>query len=631
MMRSDWPSPLAGGAVPAGFLPVHDQVALQPPGNLAVVGTDAALTYGELNARANQLARRLVGLGPDYAGPVGICLGRGTEAVTAMLAVLRSGQPFLPLDPNQPRSHLLALLRQAGAGALLTRSDLWGPGPDPDLPVLALDQDQRRIIQESAADPGLPTAPGDLAYCLFTSGSSGRPKCVEITHASLTVYPGAFNSRLGIDAGDRYLHSASFAFSASVRQLFVPFSVGACVVLAGSEQLRNPLALLRRIQQEEVTVLDWVPSYLRTVCAELERLPLDQRRRLMDNRVGILVSSGEPLSWALAQRWRRSSGCRGRLASCYGQTETSGLVAWYELPADPPGQASIWVPLGEALPQAQLFALDANLQPAPAGSEADLWAAGPCAARGYRGGVSLAKRQGPWPDAPLLFPTGDRVWVDAEGGFTFTGRADGQVKVNGVRVELAEVEEALRGHSAVQDAAVLVEEDGDGALRLHAFLEPVRHSDPDSAALRRHLRERHPDHLQPHLLSWRDPLPRTLSGKVDRPALRASLQAAAVQPDLSIAQGGVEAVVHSAWSAVLGGEAGDGDFFELGGDSLQAIGMLGRIATALQLDTPLIAAFFGDPTRSGLLRVLRDGLAAEPAVPLTSVPRVPRHLDPDQA
>lgn len=616
MIRPDASAALPAGTASAPFIPVHGQVALQPPGNLAVRGADGALTYGELNARANQLARRLDSLGPAMGDPVGVCLGRSTEAVAAMLAVLRSGRPFLPLDPRQPRGHLEGLLQRAGARALLTRSDLWGPGPGPGLQVLELDRERQALAQESTADPGHPTAPGDLAYCLFTSGSSGRPKCVEITHASLSVYPAGFNSRLDIGAADRYLHTASFAFSASMRQLFVPFSVGACVVLAGQEQVRDPLGLLRLVQREDVTVLDWVPSYLRTMCAELERQSEAQRRRLVDNRVGILVSSGEPLSWSLAQRWRRSAGYRGRLASCYGQTETTGLIAWYELPPEPPEPAPTWVPLGEALPQARLYALDADRRPAPPGSEADLWAAGPCVARGYRDGAPAAQLPGP----EARFATGDRVRVDADGGWTFTGRADGQVKLNGVRVELAEVEEALRSHPGVQDAAVLAVEDGEGNLRLHAFLEPAPGPGTDAAALRRHLRERHPDHLQPHQLTWRERLPRTLSGKADRPALRASLDSAAPAAAAATAQADAAAVVQAAWAATLGEEAGEGDFFELGGDSLQAIGMLGRIATALHLDTPLIAAFFGDPTRSGLVRVIQAGLAAEPALPRAQDP-----------
>lgn len=622
-MTPDASSSLPAGAAP--FLPVQDRVAQQPQASTALRTVDTTLTYGELNARANQLARRLGG-GPPTGGPVGICLERGAEAVVALLGVLRSGRPFLPLDPRQPAGRRRDLLDRAGASALVTRADLWGPGSCPERPVLALDREGPQLLRESTADPGVRVAPGDLAYCMYTSGSSGRPKCVEITHASLSVYPGAFNSRLAIGASDRYLHGASFAFSASLRQLFVPFSVGACVVLAGPDQLRDPAALLRLVQQEEVTVLDWVPSYLRSVCAELDRLPSVPRRRLTDNRVAILVSSGEPLSWSLAQRWRRSADFRGRLASCYGQTETAGLVAWYELPQQPPGPAPAWVPLGAALPQAQLHALDADLRPAPAGSEADLWVAGPCLARGYRGEASPAARTGPWPEAPVLLPTGDRVRVEADGGLVFAGRADGLVKVNGVRVDLAEVEEALRSHPAVEDAAALAVADGEGALRLHAFIEPGPAF--DAGALRRHLREHFPDHLQPHRIARRSPLPRTLSGKADRPALRASLEAGETPSPVPSGPADLEAVVQAAWSGALGREAGEGDFFELGGDSLQAIGMLGRIAGALQLDTPLIAAFFGDPTRAGLVRVVRAGLAAGPSVPLTAGPRVPRPRDP---
>lgn len=617
------PQPGPGPDLPS-FVPVQDRVAAQPPGHTALRAVDAVLDYAELNARANQVAHRL-GQGPAGGGPVGVCFERTSDAVVALLGVLRSGRAFLPLDARQPRPHLQELLACAGASGLVSRDDLWEPGSRPDLPFLALDRERAALDRESTCDPSHPVLPEDLAYCLFTSGSSGRPKCVEITHASLAAYPEAFNTRLELAAGDRYLHGASFGFSAALRQLLVPFSVGACVVLAASSRIRDPLGLLQLARDLDVTVLDWVPSYLRMVCTELERLAPEGRERLLNPSLRILLSSGEPLSWNLVQRWRDWAGPRSRVASCYGQTETAGLVAWYEVPPEPPPPASTWVPLGTALPQAQLHALDADLRPAPPGSLADLWVAGPCLARGYRGTAPLVVRRGGWPEAPLLLPTGDRVDVQASGGLTFAGRSDDQVKVNGIRVDLGEIEEALRSHPGVEDAVVVAVEDAEGGQQLHGFIAAGRGF--DAGSLRRHLRARFPDHLQPHHLVHRDSLPRTLSGKPDRPALKAALEPAARTP----AGPDVEDAVQSAWRDVLGPGAGAGDFFELGGDSLQAIRMLGRLASALQLDTPLIAAFFGDPTLEGLTRVIREGLAAGASTPLAGRARVPAIPAPRRA
>ncbi len=622
-------TPSEGLAAP--FVPLHDRVAAQPAENLALLTGEGYLTYGELNARANQFARRLCDRGLDRSRPIGICLERSADFVVAILGVWRSGHPYLPFDARHPRGPVPDLLAQAGAAALVTRGGLLPPGPGPDLPVLLLDQERRALARESAAPLDFVSAPGDLAYCLFTSGSTGQPKCVEVTHGGLAAYPDAFNSKLGIDAEARYLHGASFAFSASLRQLFVPFSVGATVALATVEQIRDPLGLLRWVKQEGLTVLDWVPSYLRQVCAELARLAPAQRQDLMDHQAGMLISSGEALSWSLVRRWRGEAGFQGRIANAYGQTETTGLVAWYEVPTSEPEAADALVPMGAALLQAELYGLDEGMRPLPTGTVGDLWVAGPCVARAYRGdGPPMVKRPNPFSSWPELYATGDKVRRNKDGTLAFAGRSDDQVKVHGVRVALGEVEEALRSHPGVRDAAVVARADAQGELRLQAFLEPATDPAPDEQAVRRHLRERFPDHLVPHGIAWCPRLPRTPSGKADRPALVASLQAGADElPHMPSSQ--VEAVVRAAWSQTLGAQAVDGDFFELGGDSLQVVAMLGRISAALKLETPLIAAFFGDPTLAGLLKVIQDGRVAEPAAPLVGVPRVPRILDPGTA
>jgi amino acid adenylation domain-containing protein len=616
----------------APFVPVQDRVAAQPSDRLALLAGESYLTYGELNARANQLARLLCDRRLDRARPVGICLERSADFVVAILGVLRSGHPYLPFDPRQPRGRLDDRLRQAGAAALVTRSSLLAETTNPDLPVLLVDRERQALARESTSTPGLPVAAEDLAYSLFTSGTTGGPKCVEVVHGGLSAYPDAFNARLAIDADARYLHVASFAFSAAVRQLFVPLSLGATVALASFEQIHDPLGLLRWVKDEDITVLDWVPSYLRQVCAALASLAPAARGDLMDHRVEMLVSSGEALSWALVRRWRDDCGFRGRIANAYGQTETTGLVAWYEVPATQPDPDSPMVAMGCAVPPAELHCLNDAMVPLPAGIPGDLWVAGPCVARAYRGGgPAMLKRPNPFSAWPELLATGDKVRVDAGGVIHFEGRCDDQVKVRGVRLTLGDVEEALRSHPSVQDAAVVVREDDRGEVRIHAFLEPAVGASTDEQAVRRHLRECGADYLVPHAIIWSPGLPRTPSGKADRPALALSLEAgtgdgATPAEPSGAAAANVYAVVREAWVDALGTDAEDGDFFELGGDSLQVIAMLGRITTALRLDKPLIAAFFGDPTLKGLLEVISDGRTAELSAPLVPRPRGRRAL-----
>ncbi len=627
---------------PAAFIPVQDRVAEQPRQRLALLTKDGYLTYGELNDRANQLARFLGGKGLEKAKPIAIRLDRSADFVTAILGVLRSGHPYLPFDARQPHGQFTQRLHQAGAAGLLTHGSLAEDLASLELPVFLIDRERGVLAREASELPDAPqcsVAPEDLAYCMFTSGSTGLPKCVEVTHGSLAAYPDAFNSKLGIGSDAIYLHSASFAFSASLRQLFVPLTRGATVALAGYEQLRDPMGLLRWLKQEGITVVDWVPSYLRQVCAELARLTPMQRGDLMDHSVAILISSGEPLAWSLVRTWREESGFKGRIANVYGQTETTGLVAWYEVLKEGFNSTGFNVPIGFALPQAELFCLDASMRKLPVGEIGDLWVAGPCLSRGYHNeGPSMLKRPNPFSQWPDLLATGDRVRVGSDGTFHFEGRSDDLVKVHGVRVSLGEIEAALRSHPSVREAAVLLFEDQASGSRLHAFLEPSTMVSGDAQALRRFLREHYPDHVVPHVINWQPKLPKTISGKLDRSALRqASAPAGSANgpgtrsesptcptaPTVPSADR-VEAVVREAWILTLGVALVDGDFFELGGDSLQVIAMLGRITTALGVEIPLIAAFFGDPTLLGLIQVIREGMQSAPSVPLVGVPRIPR-------
>jgi len=189
----------------APFLPIPAVVGAQPAENLALLTQDGYLTYGELNARANQLARALLDRGLDQAAPIGICLERSADFVVALLGVLRAGHPYLPFDARQPRNRVEELLQEARAGALLTHGSLFAEGTGPELPILRLDRERRALAREATAESGVPVAPEDLAYCMFTSGSTGRPKCVEVAHGGLAAYPGAFNARLGIDAASENL------------------------------------------------------------------------------------------------------------------------------------------------------------------------------------------------------------------------------------------------------------------------------------------------------------------------------------------------------------------------------------------------------------------------------------------
>lgn len=551
------------------------------PGRLALWTPHVSLTLGQLRERAERVAAFLHGQGLCPGQPVGICLDRTPDLVVALLGALRAGHPALVLDPRQPAALRETRLRSAGAGLVVAWEEDGAAG-------LAVTTPEQMNAAAPRADLPWPM-PDTPAFLLYTSGSTGQPKGVEVLHGALAAYPEGFNAGVRIGPEARWLHVASFAYSASIRQLLVPLALGAAVVLASAEAVLDPVALLELVRRAGVTVTDWVPSYLRQVCDVVEALPEPRRRTLLEHAVAVHVSSGEPLPWSLVHRWR-SLGFQGRIGNAYGLTETTGLVAWHEVGDGP---ISGLVPLGRALPQATVEVCDAAGCPADEGT---LWIGGSCLAR-LQGQARM-----------LCYDTGDHARRDADGTLHFQGRQDDQIKLHGVRLTLGDAEEALRSHPEVLDAAVLAQADEVSHTRLLAWVVARPGAVPDEAGLRRFLRERHAEALVPASITWCAALPRTLNGKLDRQALLASMVSTVLPdaPDAPLDE--AERVVRAAWEEALGMEVGEGDFFELGGDSMQVITMLARINAELRREIPLVAAFFGDPTYQGLLAAVRQSL-----------------------
>jgi natural product biosynthesis luciferase-like monooxygenase protein/amino acid adenylation domain-containing protein len=614
-----------GADHPAGG--VHERIAAQAarnPNKVAICAGDGSLSYAELTDRARRLAARLrvEGIGPGSL--VGIFVQRTVDMAVAVLGVLESGAAYVPLDPAYPAGRIAFMLEDSGLAAVVTESGLLDRLPGQRPAAVLLNGDEGEFLPPATAA----SAGEDLAYVIYTSGSTGRPKGVMITHANLCHYVEALPAALGLSSEDRYLHTASLAFSSSVRQLIVPLSLGATVVIAGPTEIADPRRLFDYVRKQRVTVVDLVPTYWDSCLRVLEAMDQAERKQLLDNDVRLALSASEPLPSTTPRRWRELGGAT-RFINMFGQTETTGIVATYEVSDDQWRDSSI-VPIGQPIAHMRMYVLDEQLRPLPPGITGELCIAGAGLGRGYLHQPELTEQRfvpDPFLPGERLHRTGDRARLREDGTIAFAGRSDNQVKVRGFRVEVEEVEAALRRHAAVKDAVVAAHRDRSGETRLVAYLDTPGTAAPSVEALRRFLRAELPDYMVPSHFSLLEELPRTPNGKVDRRNIpepdfeHAQLDTGFVAPDTA-----TEQILAGFWRDLLGRQRiGIHDsFFELGGHSLMAIRLLARVREAFQHELPL-RQLFETPTIAGLAAWIDSRRRAGDQLELPPLGRAPRH------
>ncbi|WP_406453380.1 amino acid adenylation domain-containing protein [Streptomyces sp. NBC_01622] len=555
---------------PEVFVPglLADRVRMTPEA-VAVSSGGVELSYGEVDERANRLAHVLRDAGVGAESLVGVCLERSVDLVVALWAVWKAGGAYVPVDPGSPPARLRDTLTDAGASVLVT-SEQHGTSVGADFTgrVLVLDgEDTARIAGAPGTEPKpvpVPVDPDQLAYVIHTSGSTGRPKGVQITHRGLAHRVRWAVETIGLHADDRVLHKTSPGFDAAVWEIFAPLVSGATLALAPPGAERDPETMNRALAEERVTVFQAVPTVLRAL--------VESPAWADHAALRLVFSAGEPLDADLARRVVGGRVVGGRplaLWNTYGPTECTIDATAHRYD---PRQTTGPVPIGRPLPGVALHVVDVGLRPVPVGVVGELYVGGVGVARGYLGRPELtAGRFVPDPfgeSGARLYRTGDLVRVGFDGTVEFVGRADDQVKVNGVRVEPGEVAAALRRLPEVADAAVVLRDDEAGR-RLVAYTVPAGPDAPDGAALRRALTESLPPALVPAVFVGVERIPLTASGKLDRralPAPQAGPEHAHVEPRTA-----TERALADIWSGVLGLErVGAHDrFFENGGDSLR--------------------------------------------------------------
>ena len=555
-----------------------EQRAAETPEAAAVVFEGITLSYSALDRMANRVAHYLVGQGAGPERLVAIALPRSIELVVAVLAVLKSGAAYLPLDQDYPAERIDFMLRDAQP--ILTLTEL----PDVD--------DLTDVDPTSAVRPQSP------AYVIYTSGSTGRPKGVVVPHAGIVNQLLWLCDEYGLDRTDRVLLKAPFGFDASVWEIFLPLITGGTLVIARPDGHRDPAYLADLIRTAGVTQALFVPSLLRPFLAEPGSTECTGLRRIF---VG-----AEAFPPELAEQCRSVIGTP--LVNLYGPTEASVAVSHWELP---PGPVAGSVPIGRPVRNTRLYVLDRNLRPVAAGVTGELYLAGEQLGRGYlnRPGLTAERFVANPFGAPgsRLYRTGDLARWRGDGTVDYVGRADHQVKIRGLRIELGEVEAALTAHPAVRQAVVVAK-----ANRLVAYLVG---KSTDPAVLREHLASRLPDYMVPAAFVVLPELPLTPNGKLDREGLP--------DPDLGATVGSraprtpTEELLAGLFADVLGlARVGiDDRFFDLGGHSLLAMTLIARVRTVFEIELD-IRILFEAPTVAALAgRVATAGAAREPVRP----------------
>ncbi|MFI7606365.1 amino acid adenylation domain-containing protein [Micromonospora sp. NPDC049366] len=558
--------------------------AAATPDAVAIRDAGRSLTYRQLDEQSRRLAARLRALGAGPERLVGLALPRGTDVVVAMLAVLRAGAAYLPLEPAFPARRLADLMADTATEVVVSTAAIAETLPAGAYRLVRVDDPDD---DPAPADhPPVTVHPTALAYVLHTSGSTGRPKGAMIEHRSLATHATWFAHRHGITPADRLLVIASPSFDVFGQEVYPALVAGATLVIAPPAGALDPAAVLDTIRTEQVTLLSSVPTVLRHLVTQPGFAAATATLRQV-------VCIGEQLDGDLAADLATARAVP--LHNTYGPTETTIAVSAHTVsPGDArPGP----VPIGVPMEGAQLYVLDERGEPLPVGVPGHLHIGGVPVGRGYLNRpVETAAAFVPDPfGAPggRLYRTGDRCRWRSDGTLEFLERLDRQVKVNGVRVELGEIETALRAQPGVRQAAVAVRPDGSGGQRLIGYLT----GDADPAALRTALRDTLPSPLVPTAFVHLDALPLMPSGKLDVKALPEPADTGDAAESFTAPRTGAEHLVATAWAEVLGVDAiGVHDnFFDHGGHSLLASRAVARIGGLLDLDIP-IRLLFANPT-----------------------------------
>jgi amino acid adenylation domain-containing protein len=578
----------------------EEQVQRNPDAT-AVIDIGERLSYRELNERANQLARYLKAqqVGPESV--VGICLERSVEMIVAMLAVLKAGAAYLPLDPAYPESRLNLMLDDARVQFVISQRPLLN---SVDMQCDALGEEEGEISDHENCDLRINTAGQNLAYVIYTSGSTGSPKGVLVQHDSLCNFTHATIENYCLTSADRVLQFASFSFDTSIEEIFPALCSGATLVLRNDEMLGPAADFLDHCARLQITVVDLPTAFWHELTAGMRREGLQ-----MPPCVRLVIIGGERAINERALQWQTVRG-ESRLVNTYGPTEATVVATFCEVdPEHLELQQQVFI--GRPLSNTRAYVLNDAFALSPTGTVGELYVGGAGLARGYLGKPDLTAGKfvpDPFSNEPgaRLYRTGDLARYRSNGELEYVGRTDNQIKVRGFRVELGEIEAALREHSAVSEALVTAQDDDSGEKRLVAYVVPQEGEQLNPAELRRALKERLPEYMVPAWFIELDKLPLTPNGKVDRRNLPDPAGFQSPARDGYVApRNPIEEELVGIWEQLLNVTpiGVEDNFFELGGHSLLLTRLASQLRQTFHIELSLRELFMA-PTISETMQII---------------------------
>ncbi|WP_192874348.1 non-ribosomal peptide synthetase, partial [Pseudomonas syringae] len=616
----------AGQPHSAEYLTIHQQFearAAERPDAVALMFEGQTLSYGGLNARANQVAHRLLAQGVRPDDRVAICVERGPAMIIGLLGILKSGAGYVPLDPAYPLERLAYTLGDSAPVALLSQQSVQQALPVSDVPLIYLDDVD--LQDERACNPQVAVKPSDLAYVIYTSGSTGLPKGVMVEHRNVARLFSATRDWFGFNEQDIWALFHSFAFDFSVWEIWGALLHGGRLLIVPQLVSRSPEDFHDLLCSAGVTVLNQTPSAFRQLIAA-------QGEKEQAHSLRQVIFGGEALDTAMLKPWyARSVNADTQLVNMYGITETTVHVTYYPLQPEDAQRVGA-SPIGKRIPDLQLYLLDAYGHPLPPGAVGELYVGGAGVARGYLNRDELNATR--FLDDPFASEPGARMYRSGDlgrwlpdGSLEYLGRNDEQVKIRGFRIELGEIEAQLSACQGVREAVVVVREDEPGDKRLVAYVIGTADLEPDATYLREQLRLSLAEHMLPSAFVSLQAFPLTANGKLDRKALPLPSAEAYARRQYEAPQGLTETRLAGLWTELLGVEqVGRHDqFFELGGHSMLAVKLIERMRDiGLNAD---VRVLFGQPTLASLAAA--SGKVTEVQAPTNKIPAYCRHITPD--